>query len=142
MEIAHNALFFNHGQNCCAGSRTFVQAAIYDRFVAAAAEMARRRVVGDPWAEGVEQGPQVSGGQRDKVLGFIQAGVEEGARLEAGGAAHGRTGYFVQPTVFSGVTDAMAIAREEIFGPVQAILKFSTLDEVGSMIPPFPLHYN
>ena len=102
VEIAHNALFANHGQNCCAGSRTLVQAGIHDEFVKRAAAMAKARRVGDPWEEGVEQGPQIDGVQRDKILGFIEAGKREGATLEAGGAGEGEIGFFIQPTVFSG----------------------------------------
>ena len=102
MEIAHNALFANHGQNCCAASRTLVQAGIHDEFVKRAAAMAKARTVGDPWEEGVEQGPQIDGVQRDKILGFIEAGRREGATLETGGACEGERGFFIQPTVFSG----------------------------------------
>ena len=102
MEIAHNALFANHGQNCCAGSRTLVQAGIHDEFVKRAAAMAKARTVGDPWEDGVEQGPQIDRVQRDKILGFIEAGKREGAILEAGGSCEGERGFFIQPTVFSG----------------------------------------
>lgn len=130
VEIAHNAIFANHGQNCCAGSRTFVQEGIYDAFVAKAAEMARQRKVGDAFQDGVQQGPQVDEEQFKKILGYIESAQAEGAQLQAGGKRAGTVGYFVEPTVFSNVTDGMKIAREEIFGPVQSILKFSTLDEV------------
>ncbi|ETN58358.1 aldehyde dehydrogenase [Anopheles darlingi] len=130
VEIAHNAIFANHGQNCCAGSRTFVQEGIYDAFVAKAAEMARQRKVGDAFQEGVQQGPQVDDDQFRKVLEYIESGQQEGAKLQAGGKRFGTVGYFVEPTVFSDVADEMRIAREEIFGPVQSILKFRTLDEV------------
>lgn len=130
VEIAHNAIFANHGQNCCAGSRTFVQAGIYDEFVQKAAEKAKLRKVGDPFESGVQQGPQIDKPSLDKVLRMIEAGKNEGAQLEAGGSQIGEEGFFVQPTVFSNVTDNMTIAKEEIFGPVQSILKFETLDEV------------
>ena len=106
MEIAHNALFANHGQNCCAGSRTLVQAGIHDEFVKRAAAMAKARTVGDPWEEGVEQGPQIDRVQRDKILGFIESGKREGATLEAGGSCEGERGFFIQPTVFSGLKQA------------------------------------
>ncbi|XP_058812621.1 retinal dehydrogenase 2-like [Topomyia yanbarensis] len=130
VEIAHNAIFANHGQNCCAGSRTFVQEGIYDAFVAKAAEMAKARKVGDAFAEGTQQGPQVDEEQFNKILSFIESANKEGAKLQAGGKRFGEVGYFVEPTVFSDVTDDMKIAREEIFGPVQSIFKFKTLDEV------------
>jgi len=129
VEIAHEAIFANHGQNCCAGSRTFVQEGIYDEFVDKAGELARKRTVGDPWNEESVQGPQINKTQFDKILGYIKSGEEEGAKIEAGGKRHGDLGYFVEPTVFSGVEDRMKIAQEEIFGPVQSILKFKTLDE-------------
>ena len=118
------------GQCCCASSRTFVQAGIYDRFVARAVELARQRKVGAQWEEEVEQGPQIDKAQFDKVLSLISAGRAEGAKLECGGARLGEKGYFIQPTVFSGVQDNMTIAREEIFGPVQSIFKFSTMEEL------------
>lgn len=130
VEIAHNAIFANHGQNCCAGSRTFVQEEIYDAFVEKAAKMAKERKVGDPFADGTQQGPQVDEEQFKKILGYIESANKEGAKLQAGGKRFGDVGYFVEPTVFSDVTDCMTIAREEIFGPVQSIFKFKTLDEV------------
>lgn len=130
VDIAHAAIFSNHGQNCCAGSRTYVQDSIYDEFVAKAAAKAAARVVGDPWAAATQQGPQVSQTQLDTVLGYIESGVTEGARLVAGGQRAQPRGYFVQPTVFAEVQDGMKIAREEIFGPVQSILRFSTMEEV------------
>lgn len=130
VEIAHNAVFSNHGQNCCAGSRTFVHEKIYDEFVKKAAEMARNRKVGHPFDSGVQQGPQIDAGMFKKVLTYIQYGQEDGAKLEAGGKRWGNVGYFVEPTVFSNVTDDMRIAQDEIFGPVQSILKFSSLEEV------------
>ena len=130
VETAHFALFFNQGQCCCAGSRLMVQEGIYDEFVKRATERAKKRTVGDPFAAGVEQGPQVDEEQFKKVLGYIQSGVAEGACLRAGGGKYGDKGYFVEPTVFSDVTDDMKICKEEIFGPVQVIQKFSTMDEV------------
>ncbi|XP_014277133.1 aldehyde dehydrogenase 1A1 [Halyomorpha halys] len=131
VNIAHDAIFSNHGQNCCAGSRTYVHEKIYDQFVKKAAEKAKARVVGDPFKDGVQQGPQIDEEALNKILGFIESGKAEGAKVEAGGTRPtDLKGYFVYPTVFSAVTDGMRIAREEIFGPVQQILKFSTLDEV------------
>ena len=128
--IAHFALFFNQGQCCCAGSRTFVEAPIYDEFVKKATELALNRKVGNPYEDGIQQGPQVDDIQFNKIQGLIEAGKQEGAKLECGGSPAGKTGYFIQPTVFSNVTDDMRIAQEEIFGPVQSILKFDSLEEV------------
>jgi len=130
VEIAHMAIFANHGQNCCAGSRTYVQAAIYDQFVKKAVEKAKSRKVGDPFVDGTQQGPQIDQEMFDKVLRMIESGKKEGAKLETGGESIGKAGYFIQPTVFSNVSDNMTIARQEIFGPVQSIFKFKTLDEV------------
>jgi len=129
VELAHFALFFNMGQCCCAATRLMVQEGIYDKFVEKAAARADRRKVGNPFETGVEQGPQVDEEQYHKVLGYIKSGVAEGAALRAGGAKWGDKGYFIQPTVFSDVTDDMKICREEIFGPVQVIQKFKTIDE-------------
>lgn len=129
VEMAHFALFFNQGQVCAAGSRLMVQDDIYEEFVKKAVEMAAKKKVGNPFTEDTEQGPQVDKDQFDKVLGYIESGVKEGAKLEIGGKRHGDKGYFVQPTVFSEVTDDMKICREEIFGPVQSIQRFKTLDE-------------
>jgi len=130
VETAHFALFFNQGQCCCAGSRLMVQEGIYDEFVRKATERAKKRTVGDPFASNTEQGPQVDEEQFNKVLGYIKSGVAEGACLMAGGGKWGDKGYFVEPTVFSDVKDDMKICKEEIFGPVQVIQKFKTMDEV------------
>ncbi|XP_050716169.1 aldehyde dehydrogenase, mitochondrial-like isoform X2 [Eriocheir sinensis] len=129
-ELCHTAMFGNHGQNCCAGSRTFVHESIYDEFIKRAVKLAKERIVGCPFDEKTQQGPQVSQQQMERILGYIEKGKAEGARLECGGARLGNKGYFVQPTVFSEVTDNMTIAKEEIFGPVQVILRFSTFEEV------------
>lgn len=132
VEIAHEALMFNHGQNCCAASRLFVHEDVYDAFVKKSAEKAQKRRVGNPFEDGVQQGPQVDKDQFEKVLKYIDSGKKEGARLMTGGERHGEKGYFIMPTVFADVKDSMKIAREEIFGPVQSIMKYSTLDEVIS----------
>ncbi|KAL7110295.1 hypothetical protein ACP275_05G015800 [Erythranthe tilingii] len=130
VELAHFALFFNQGQCCCAGSRTFVHEKVYDEFVEKAKERALKRAVGDPFKAGMEQGPQIDGEQFKKILKYIKSGVESGATLEAGGDRFGTKGYYIQPTVFSNVKDDMLIAKDEIFGPVQTVLKFKELGEV------------
>ncbi|KAK1373263.1 Aldedh domain-containing protein [Heracleum sosnowskyi] len=130
VEQAHFALFFNQGQCCCAGSRTFVHERVYDEFLEKSKARALKRTVGDPFKEGVEQGPQIDLEQFEKILGFIRSGKESNATLECGGERFGSKGYYVQPTVFSNVQDDMLIAQEEIFGPVQSILKFKDLNEV------------
>ncbi|KAI7741379.1 hypothetical protein M8C21_000839 [Ambrosia artemisiifolia] len=130
VDLAHAALFYNQGQCCCAGSRTFVHERVYDEFVEKAKARALKRVVGDPFRKGVEQGPQVDSEQFDKILKYIKSGVDSGATLETGGQRFGSNGYYVQPTVFSNVQDDMLIAKDEIFGPVQTILKFKDINEV------------
>ncbi|KAJ7297558.1 hypothetical protein O6H91_Y048800 [Diphasiastrum complanatum] len=130
VELSHFALFFNQGQCCCAGSRTFVHESIYDEYLEKAKDRALKRIVGDPFKSGVEQGPQVDEVQFNKVLGYIDAGQQEGARLLTGGARFGRKGYYIKPTIFADVQDAMSIAKDEIFGPVQSVTKFRTLEEV------------
>ncbi|XP_064487759.1 aldehyde dehydrogenase, mitochondrial-like [Ornithodoros turicata] len=129
-QIAHEALFFNQGQVCCAATRTFVHEDIYDKFVAKSVELASKRVVGDPFDERTMQGPQIDKVQFEKILNYVAVGQREGAKLKCGGKRLGHRGYFIEPTVFSDVTDHMTIAREEIFGPVQNILKFRTTEEV------------
>ncbi|CAH0477725.1 unnamed protein product [Peronospora belbahrii] len=123
-------LFLNQGQCCIAGTRVYVQEGIYDEFVRRSVEAAKSRVVGDPFSSATEQGAQIDKSQFEKILSYIDKGVKEGARLLTGGKRHGDKGWFIQPTVFVDVTDDMAIAREEIFGPVMPILKFKTIDEV------------
>jgi len=130
VEGAHFGLFFNHGQCCCAGSRVFVEDKIYDQFVEKSGARARKRTVGDPFDPQTEQGPQVDQSQFDKVMGYIDSGRSEGAKLVCGGNRVGDRGYFIQPTVFSDVKDDMKIAKEEIFGPVMSIIPFKNLDEV------------
>jgi aldehyde dehydrogenase (NAD+) len=130
IEGSHMGLFFNQGQVCCAGSRVFVEEKVYDQFVERSTDRANKRTVGDPFDSGTEQGPQVDKTQLEKVLGYIESGQSEGAKLNCGGGRVGDRGYFVEPTVFSDVQDNMKIAREEIFGPVMSIIKFKNLDEV------------
>jgi aldehyde dehydrogenase (NAD+) len=130
VEGSHQALFFNQGQCCCAGSRTFVEEKCYDEFVSKSVERAKKRTVGNPFDKNTEQGPQVDQEQFNKVMGYIDAGKKENAKLMTGGSRVGEKGYFIEPTVFADVQDNMKIAQEEIFGPVMSILKFKDLSEV------------
>jgi aldehyde dehydrogenase (NAD+) len=130
VEGSHQALFFNQGQCCCAGSRTFVEEKCYDEFVSKSVERAKKRTVGNPFDKNTEQGPQVDQEQFNKVMGYIDAGKKDKAKLMTGGNRVGDKGYFIEPTVFADVQDDMTIAREEIFGPVMSILKFKDLNEV------------
>jgi len=124
------ALYLNQGQCCCAGSRLFVQDSAYDAFVEKLAAKVRSRRVGDPFDPQTQQGPQVDKAQFDKILSYIAKGKEQGARCVAGGERHGETGFYVQPTVFADVRDDMAIATDEIFGPVLSVIKFKDTEEV------------
>jgi aldehyde dehydrogenase (NAD+) len=130
IEGSHQALFFNQGQCCCAGSRLFVEEKAYDEFVEKSVARAKSRTVGNPFDKSTEQGPQVDQDQFDKVMGYIDSGKKEKATLATGGGRVGDKGYFIEPTVFTDVKDDMKIAREEIFGPVMTILKFKDMDEV------------
>lgn len=127
---AFHAIYFHGGQCCTAGSRLFVEQKIKDEFVAKLAEKAKKRKLGDPLDPKTEQGPQVSQEQMDKILGYVKLGGEQGAKLVAGGQRKGRKGFFVEPTIFDNVKDDMAIAQDEIFGPVVSVLPFKDLDEV------------
>jgi len=131
VEQAHFGLFFNMGQCCCAASRVMVEDSIYDEFVEKSVARAQKRTVGNPFDANNEQGPQVDKEQFDKILGYIKTGQSEGGKLLTGGDRVGDRGYFIQPTVFGDVSDDMTICREEIFGPVQTIQRFKTLDEVA-----------
>lgn len=127
---AHVGLFLNQGQCCCAGSRLYVQEGVYDSFVTRAVELANAIKVGDQFDPTTTQGPQVDSIQFNTVMEYIQSGKQQGATLATGGERALPKGFFVQPTVFTDVTDEMKIAQEEIFGPVMSIMKFKNLDEV------------
>jgi acyl-CoA reductase-like NAD-dependent aldehyde dehydrogenase len=122
-------IFFNQGEVCCAGSRLFVEEPIHDRFVDALCAHAEQVRVGDPLDMDTRMGAQVSAEQFEKILGYIESGKRAGANVRTGGERASDKGYFVKPTVFSGVTEDMQIAREEIFGPVVSALTFRDVDE-------------
>jgi aldehyde dehydrogenase (NAD+) len=122
-------IFFNHGQCCCAGSRVYVQEGIYDKFIQRFKERATKNVVGDPFNADTFQGPQVSQVQFDRIMSYIDAGKAAGATVETGGKRKGDKGFFIEPTIFSNVTEDMKIVQEEIFGPVCSISKFKTKEE-------------
>ena len=127
---SHFGLYFNQGQCCCAGSRLFVQEDIHDEFVAKLVAMNKSRVVGNPFDKATEQGPQVDQAQFEKILKYIDIGKQEGAQCLTGGGRHGENGYFIEPTLFDGVTDEMQIATDEIFGPVMSILTFKDTEDL------------
>jgi betaine-aldehyde dehydrogenase len=125
------ANFYSAGQVCSNGTRVFVQRGIKDRFLSRVKARAEVIRMGDPLDEATQMGPLASQMQLDKVLGYIAKGRDEGARLITGGGRGAmNTGFYVEPTVFADVTDGMTIAREEIFGPVMAVLDFDDEDEV------------
>jgi aldehyde dehydrogenase (NAD+) len=130
IEGAHFALYFNQGQCCCAGSRLYVDEKVYDEVVDRIAEKNKSTKIGDPFDPETQQGPQVDQAQFDKILKYVEYGKADGAKCVTGGKRHGSKGYFVEPTLFAGVTDEMRIAREEIFGPVMSALKFKNVDEI------------
>jgi len=130
----HTGLFLNMGQCCVASSRIFIHEDIHDAFAAKVVAMAKRlRTQGDVSSEtdnpNCDLGPQVDKIQFDKILGYIEKGKQEGATLALGGGRVGSKGFYVQPTVFTDVTDDMTIAREEIFGPVMQLMKFKSLED-------------
>jgi aldehyde dehydrogenase (NAD+) len=132
VEGAHFGLYFNQGQCCCAGSRLFVEEPIYDEFIDRLAAKNSQRRLGDPFDPVTEQGPQIDQAQFDKILKYVEYGKEDGAECLTGGKRFGDQGFFVEPTLFTGVTDDMRIAQDEIFGPVMSALKFSDMDEIVS----------
>ncbi len=124
------AIFFNHGQCCCAGSRLYVEKDIYDDVVAGISAEAAKIKLGPGLSADTQMGPLVSQEQIDRVCGFLESGVEEGARTVTGGKRFGDKGYFVEPTVITNTRPDMKIVREEIFGPVVVAEPFSNLEEL------------
>ena len=127
---AFHAIYFHGGQCCTAGSRLFVEDRIHQEFVERLAEKAKARNIGDPLNPSTEQGPQVSQEQLDKILHYVDLGKSQGAKLLTGGERFGDKGYFIEPTIFDNVQDDMAIAKDEIFGPVVSVLPFKGVEEV------------
>jgi aldehyde dehydrogenase (NAD+) len=131
VEYAYFALFWNKAEVCVAGSRLLVEQSIYDGFVEKLAARLARVKPGDPFDESSDYGPMSSREAFEKVLGYIETGKKEGARLVAGGQAapvNGK-GFFIQPTLFAGATNDMTIAKEEIFGPVLPVIPFRDFDD-------------
>ncbi len=123
-----SAIFFNQGQCCCAGSRLFVHESIYDKVLQGVSDIAGGINMGPGLDPQTAMGPLVSEEQFDKVTGYIDSGIKEGAKVAAGGKRHGDRGYFVQPTVLTNTKPSMKVMREEIFGPVVCAESFSDAD--------------
>ncbi len=125
---AFKAIFNNKGEVCSAGSRLLLESRVHDQFVERLVDRARKMKVGDPLDPATDMGSLISQTQMDRVLGYIQSGVEQKARLECGGgrdtSGTNSRGFFVQPTVFTEVRPEMKIAQEEIFGPVLSVIRF------------------
>jgi len=127
------AVFFNSGQICFAATRLFVQDSVYEQVVEAVAGAASQFKVGNGQEPGTMLGPLVSAKQRQRVLGYIDSGLEQGARLVFGGKTVGDKGHFIQPTVFADADQSMKIVQEEIFGPVVSIIRFKDEEEAVCM---------
>ncbi|CAO1637634.1 unnamed protein product [Jaminaea pallidilutea] len=129
------AILFNMGQDCCAGSRLFVQRSIHDAFISKLIEAFKAHRIGDPFDDATSHGPQVSKEQYEKILQYIAFGKEDGARVACGGGpwrdapSQHKGGYWVQPTIFTECKKGMRIVDEEIFGPVLAVIPFDSEEE-------------
>jgi acyl-CoA reductase-like NAD-dependent aldehyde dehydrogenase len=130
-------MLLNQGQVCCAGSRAFVHEDIYDKFLAEIVKLFEKVKVGLPWEKDTMMGPQVSEPQLNKILGYVEVGKKEGAKIATGGHRITKNvldkGFFMEPTIFVDVDNKMRIAQEEIFGPVLCVIKFRTEEEVIKM---------
>jgi phenylacetaldehyde dehydrogenase len=133
IEGAANAIFFNHGQCCVAGSRLFVQEGRYDEVVDGVAEIAKSIKLGSGLDPTTQMGPLVSEEQFQRVSGFLESGKTDGATALAGGGRHGDRGYFIEPTVLTNTRPDMKVVREEIFGPVVVAAPFTSLDEIAGV---------
>ena len=129
---AANAIFFNHGQCCCAGSRLFVEDKIFDKVVEGVSESAKKIRVGPGMSPDTQMGPLVSEEQFRRVCGYMEAGVNEGAKAVVGGKKVGNRGYFVEPTVLVNTNPKMKVVQEEIFGPVVTAMPFKSVDEIAA----------
>ncbi|MEM1211480.1 MAG: aldehyde dehydrogenase family protein [Planctomycetota bacterium] len=127
---AANAIFFNHGQCCCAGSRLFAHHSVYDRVVEGVSKHADSLKLGSGFESDTDMGPLVSKEQQDRVAGYLSAGQRDGATAACGGNAIDGPGYFVQPTVLTDTSDDMSVVREEIFGPVVVATPFKDESEL------------
>jgi phenylacetaldehyde dehydrogenase len=133
IEGAANAIFFNHGQCCVAGSRLYVQQGRFDEVVDGVAAIAKSIKMGPGMEPGTQMGPLVSDEQFRRVSGFLESGKSDGATALAGGGRYGDRGYFIEPTVLTNTRPDMKVVREEIFGPVLVAAPFTDLDEIAAV---------
>ncbi len=129
---AASAIFFNHGQCCCAGSRLFVESDIFDKVVEGVAQHANNIHIGPGMDPSSDMGPLVSEEQMNRVCGYLESGISEGAKAVTGGSREGTKGYFVKPTVLVNTNDKMKVVREEIFGPVVTVIPFRNVDDIAA----------
>jgi phenylacetaldehyde dehydrogenase len=127
---AASAIFFNHGQCCCAGSRLYVESSIFDRVVEGVAAQAKEIKLGPGLDTTTQMGPLVSDEQLQRVCGYLDSGLQEGAKAVVGGRRSGNQGYFVEPTVLVDTKHTMKVVQEEIFGPVVTAIPFKQVDDV------------
>jgi len=129
-DLSTQAIYFNQGEVCTAGSRIFVQEGVYDEFMEKAVAKAKHRVnfVGDPFAADTQQGAQVSKEQFDRIMDYIEVGRQEG-NIACGGVRKGDKGYFVEPTIITDVKAGDRVVEEEIFGPVVVAQKFTDVED-------------
>jgi phenylacetaldehyde dehydrogenase len=127
---AASAIFFNHGQCCCAGSRLYVEKGVFDKVVDGVSRQAEKIHLGSGMDPATDMGPLVSEEQLNRVIGYLESGLSQGAKAVTGGSRVGEKGYFVKPTVLVNTNETMKVVREEIFGPVVAAIPFRDLEEV------------
>ncbi|KAK5608200.1 Mitochondrial 10-formyltetrahydrofolate dehydrogenase [Crenichthys baileyi] len=131
VRMGMSSVFFNKGENCIAAGRLFVEESIHDEFISRVVEEIKKMKIGDPLDRSTDHGPQNHKAHMDKLLEYCETGVKEGATLVYGGKQVDRPGFFMEPTVFTGVEDHMFIAKEESFGPVMVVSKFKDGDVDG-----------
>jgi phenylacetaldehyde dehydrogenase len=125
-----SAIFFNHGQCCCAGSRLYVEEKAFDKVVEGVAAEASKMHLGSGLDPATDMGPLVSEEQLTRVTGYLESGYKEGAKAVVGGSRHGDKGYFVKPTVLVNTNEKMKVVQEEIFGPVVTAIPFRDVDDL------------
>jgi phenylacetaldehyde dehydrogenase len=130
---AANAIFFNQGEVCTAGSRLFIAEKLYDKVVSGIADIASSTKLGAGYDPASQMGPLVSREHFDRVLGYIEKGRKEGGEVVTGGERHGNKGYFVKPTVFTKVSPGATVMREEIFGPVVVATPYKSVDDIAAI---------